>query len=111
MGRKAKPVQTGDEEDEYMDLTPKQYLAMIDFVKKNPPLWDQELADYHNNIMTSKLYKEMGRMILQLGGTGECILSFLPRTLSGWLHFGLWGGVLYLNYLLFLSPCSFVCHC
>ncbi len=36
MGRKAKQVQVGDEEDEYVDLTPKQYLAMIDFVKKKP---------------------------------------------------------------------------
>ncbi len=109
MGCKAKPVQAGDEDDEYVDLTPKQYLAMIDFVKKNPPLWDKELADYHNNVITSKLYEEMGRMILQLGGTGECILSFLPRTLSGWLHFGLWGCSV--TQLLIVSfPCSFVCH-
>ncbi len=34
MGRKAKQVQAGDEEDKYVDLTPKQYLAMINFVKK-----------------------------------------------------------------------------
>ncbi len=107
MGRKAKPVQTGDEDDEYVDLTPKQYLAMINFVKKNPLLWDQELADYHNNVITSKLYEEMGQMILQLGGTGECILSFLPCTLSGWLHFGLWGCSV--PQLLIVSfPCSFV---
>ncbi len=36
MDHKAKQVQAGDEEDEYVDLTPKQYLAMINFVKKKP---------------------------------------------------------------------------
>ncbi len=85
MGRKAKQVQAGDEEDEYVDLTPKQYLAMIDFVKKNLPLWDKELADYHNNVLTNKLYEEMGRMILQLGGTGECIPSFPAAVNTFWV--------------------------
>ncbi len=85
MGRKAKQVQAGAEEDKYVDLTLKQYLAMIDFVKKNPLLWDKELADYHNNVLTSKLYKEMGRMILQLGGTGECIPSFPAAAYTFWV--------------------------
>ncbi len=58
MGRKAKQVQAGDEEDEYVDLTPKQYLAMIDFVKKNPPLWDKELADYHKQTNCTRKWGE-----------------------------------------------------
>ncbi len=105
MGCKHKPIQAGEENEAWRSDSSAVYLHDR-FREKNTHHCGTRSFDYHNNIVTNKLYEEMGHMILQLGGTGEYIfISLMPFLHSSILH---GGHCCSLTYLFFFPVVSHV---